>query len=178
MLENHRKRKRNGADQSAGVDLSTRFGPGGRDAQEYGRRGGQKSAEIRAALARLDPDVIAAKLARSPDSPLALRAALDFAVKRETAVDRQRRLADQTVVELMDEEDRLREQADQERERIAALRQECRELEDREAELRRRLESDDGIVAVLEQIGERRATAAAERLGWGDDGEDDGDVAA
>jgi hypothetical protein len=41
---------------------------------------------------------------------------LDFAVKR--------RLADQTIVELMDEEDRLRAENQAERERIARLQNE------------------------------------------------------
>jgi hypothetical protein len=49
------------------------------------------------------------------------------------------------------------------------LRQECRQLEEREAELRQQLETDDGIAVLLQAIGEERATAAAESLGWGED---------
>jgi hypothetical protein len=44
--------------------------------------------------------------------------------------------------------------------------EECRELEQREAELRRRLQSDEGVVAWLEGIGEERAERAAAALGW------------
>jgi hypothetical protein len=171
MLERNRNGKRNGSGATTRVDLSTRFGPGGRDPSEAGRRGGQKSAEIRAALARLDPDTIARQLARNSSSPLAQRAALLYAVRRESESDRQRRLVDEAVCELMDEEDRLRAGNHAERERIAALREECRELERREAELRARLDSDDGVRAWLELVGEERATAAAEQLGWIDDDE-------
>jgi hypothetical protein len=174
MLERHRKRKRNGADQVAEVDLSTRFGPGGRDPQEYGRRGGQRSAEVRAALARLDPDAIARQLARNSSSPLAQRSALLYAQRRESEADRERRLADDVVLGLLDAKELVEREIVQEEERRDALRAEVDELEQR----RRQLESRDGVVAVLEQIGEERATAAAAQLGWGDDGEDDGDVAA
>jgi hypothetical protein len=54
-------------------------------------------------------------------------------------------------------------------------------LEAREAELRRLLETDDGVVAWLELVGEDRATAAAIALGWAEDHDHDkhdGDVVA
>jgi hypothetical protein len=136
--------------------MSGGFAHGRFDPSEAGKIGGKRSGEVRAGLSKLDPDVIAAKLARSPHSPLALRAALMYAVKRESGVERQRRLADEVVSELMDEEDRLRGRVDA--------------LEAREAELRERLDTD--AAGWLGELGEDRVEHALRELGWLDEGDD------
>jgi hypothetical protein len=103
-------------------------------------------------------------------------------LQRDQALEREVIQRDQRVMQLMDWEqeeqakiERLQERA---RELETELRGKVETLEQREAELRRRLDSHEGVVAWLEHVGEERATAAAMALGWGDDGEDDDDVAA
>ena len=103
---------------------------------------------------------------------------LDIKRKDEAQLLAERYRLDNTVCELLDMKDDVEREIAHERERIAGLRQECRQLEQREATLRHQLESHDGIVAILSEIGGQRATIAAEQLGWGEPLEDGGDVAA
>jgi hypothetical protein len=92
-------------------------------------------------------------------------------------LDEQRHLDEHTSL-LLDQRDDVLREIDEERGRRDRLRAEVDELEQRKATLHHELESDEGIVAVLESIGEQRAAIAAEQLGWDYDDESDGDVVA
>jgi hypothetical protein len=168
MLERNRNGKRNGSGAAAGVDLSTRFGPGGRDPSEAGRAGGRRSAEVRAALARLDPDTIARQLARNSSSPLAQRAALIYAVRRESESDRQRRLADEVVCELLDQKDDVEREIAQDRSRRDSLRAEVDELEERKLQLQQTIDAGEHeLVMRLRSLDERGLLEhVLEQAGW------------
>jgi hypothetical protein len=95
--------------------------------------------------------------------------------RQHAELERAQLQADELLSQLLD-------QAQAERNRIEALREvrqrgeaEIEALEQREAELRRQLDSDDGVRTWLELVGEERATAAAVALGWAEDDSDEGD---
>jgi hypothetical protein len=99
---------------------------------------------------------------------------LDMKRKDEAQLLAERYRLDHTVCELLDMKDDVEREIAQERERRDALRAEVDELERRKAQL----DSDDAVVSILREIGEQRATIAAEQLGWGYDDEHGGDVVA
>jgi hypothetical protein len=86
---------------------------------------------------------------------------LEIRMRRDRALETEQIRSDELVCKLMDE-------ADAERERIARLRNECRDLEKRAAEMRHAVDDDSALLELFRQIGEGRATAVAEKLGWGD----------
>jgi hypothetical protein len=93
-------------------------------------------------------------------------ALLKMELREDRALEAERLRADELLSQLLD-------QAMAERNRIEALREvrrrgeaEIEALEAREAELRARLESHDGIVAVLGELGEDCVERACLALGW------------
>jgi hypothetical protein len=159
------------AKHASGTGLG--FAKGKVDPREAGWRGGIASGITR----RLAPQrALEAKVLESRNGAAAVRL-LELRMRRDQALEREIIERDGRVMWLMDEEDRLRAEDQAERGRIAALREECRELEAREAELRRSLETDDGVRAWLELVGEERAFAAAIELGWADADDDDDEAA-
>jgi hypothetical protein len=152
-------------------------GSRGADPREAGRRGGVQSGRSR--RGELEPDKLARMLVRlgGVQGVYGVYRNQVRLAEREQArlADLERRVAaeDMLLCGLLD-------QSDAERTTIARLRVRRREyeqavterieaLEQREAELRQRLESDDGLVAWLTELGEERVERAAAALGWIED---------
>jgi hypothetical protein len=151
-----------------------RFGAG-IDARAAGRRGGQASGLSR----RLRPQRQLEEKIINSKNGAAQAKLLEIRMRREAALDRERTRLDRLVCHLMDEADaeramiaRLRERR---REYEAAVTQRLAALEQREAELRERLETDAGLDAFLNDQGEANIRASCLRLGWIDDDDNEDD---
>jgi hypothetical protein len=155
------------------------FGKGKVDPVEAGRRGGIASGMSR----RQRPQRELEQRIASSRNGAAQLGLLKVMQARDGDLIKDRARIDYAICDLLDEQDaeqaKLERLQERSRELEAELRGKVDALEAREAELRRQLETDDGVRTWLELVGEERATAAAIALGWAEDNhdEDDGDVA-
>jgi len=158
-----------------------------RDAAEAGRRGGQASGLAR----RLRQQRQLEEMILASNNGAAKAKVLEIRMRRESELDAARIEADnfvhqltteadgleQTIADLHAEVDELRDEFGRLINARHALFVRVTALDQRETELRARLDSDAGLDEWLRTIGEERATASAYRLGWAVD-EDESDVEA
>jgi DNA repair exonuclease SbcCD ATPase subunit len=146
------------------------------DPVEAGRRGGKASAAQRRfrEIRRIEDAIL------ESGNGAAKVAVLRARMERDRALEAERTRADLLVCELLDEADRVKEEIAHhrgERNRLIeernALLAEGDELRQAIDVLRKRLNTEAGLEAWLTELGEPRVTAAAQRIGWGDDDEDD-----
>jgi hypothetical protein len=135
------------------------FGPGGRDPVENGRKGGlapHRSATAHAAKLK----VLASKNGAANLGVLRL----ELEAERARGLELYRK--DKELVEL----DTWIGTAKEELERVLAERQRVEaELEERRAQLA----TDDGLAALVREVGRERLARVVELLGWFDDVDDD-----
>jgi hypothetical protein len=104
---------------------------------------------------------------------------LEIRMRRDRALEREIIERDGRVMWLMDEEDRLRAENQAAHERIAALRQECRELEKRESALHQAIDASEHelVVRLRELDGAGHLDGVLEATGLLERVDDDGEAA-